>query len=503
LQIRLGAPFGALLLLCVPGPAIAQEAATSMFPLATTDLLSRSHDGGVPNGPSRNAAFSRDARYARVVAFESDASNVVPGDANGLTDVFLVRRADPYGEDGSRWKAGATELASTGLDGQPANGPSYRPVLDGGPRTPPACLAFVSEASNLVPGDTNGVADAFVRNLHSGQITRVSVGSSGQQANGPTFEVTVDGDCGRVAFSSNATNLALTRTRRKGWLSAKTSTPPQGTRQVYVRMLATAGPDRRLRGLTFLASASNRGSAGNGDSGEPALAGNGKSVAFSSTATNLAPGDGSAASDVYQRTMIRQYRRFRRGPHQHTLLLSTRLVSATHAGSAGNGPSSHPSATDDGRYVAFETQASNLVSGDGNGTSDVVRADMAGSPPGQLLISKTQSAIGNGPSNRPVITGAGNSVLFDSDASNLKMFPTFADDANGVRDVFIGVVGHKSASRESLNAQSRPALAPSENPATSTHNNYLAFESTDRLLDPSVPNVAGERTIYLRYLGPK
>jgi len=492
-----------LVMLAVPSQALADGAQTSMFPLATTDLLSRSEAGGIPNGPSRNPAISRDARTARIIAYESDAGDIAPGDSNGLTDIFLVRRAEPYGQNGTPWRSGGTELASRGMDGQPANGPSYRPALDGGAHSAPSCAAFVSDASNLVPGDTNGVADAFVRDLRSGQTTRVSVDTQSRQANGPSFEVAVDGDCGRVAFSSAASNLGLTRrTRRLGWGSVRTTGPPAGTRQVYVRMLATQGPERRLRGLTFLASASTSGRAGNGDSTQPAFAGNGKSLAFTSTATNLAPGDGSASPDVYQRTMVRKYRRFRAG-HAHTLVLGTRLVSSTRAGRAGSGPSSHPAVTDDGRYVAYETDASDVAPGDDNGASDVVRADLAGSPARQLLASKTQRTPANGPSRRPVISGAGHSVLFDSDATNLKMFPTFADDANGVRDVFIGVIGHGSASRESLTAQNRPAVAPSENVATSTHNNYIAFESTDRTLDASVANPAGQREIYLRYLGPK
>jgi hypothetical protein len=493
----------ALAVLLMPARAAADGTQTSLFPLATTDLLSRSHDGGVPNGPSRNVAISRDARTARVIAFESDATDIAAGDSNGVTDVFLVRRAEPYPDNGTPWKPGGTELVATGIGGQPANGPSYRPTLDGGAHTAPTCVAFVSDASNLVPGDTNGVADAFVRDLRTGQITRVSVDSRAVQANGPSFDVSVDDDCGRVAFSSTAANLALTRTHRKSWLTARTSSPPAGTRQVYVRFLAGDGPDRRFQSLTFLASASTKGRAGNGGSGEPALSGNGRALAFSSTATNLARGDYSPARDVYQRSMVRKFRRFRRGRPAQSLTLETRLVSAARSGRAGNGPSSHPAATDDGRYVAYETAASNLVAGDGNRASDVVRADLSASPPRQLLISRTPNVIGNGPSNRPAISGAGHSVLFDSEASNLKMFPNFADDLNGARDVFIGVVGHRSASFESLSAQNRQALAPSENVATSTHNNYIAFESTDRALDPSAPNLRGQRAIYLRYLGPK
>src|SRR5919201_3554326 len=129
--------------------------ATTIFGQATTTLLSRSMDGGVPNGPSRNAAVSRDDRYARMIAFESDASNITPGDTNGVTDVFAVLRAGSYSDQGTPWQIGRTVLVSHGIGGQPANGRSYGPAVSGDSRHAPLCVAFVSDASNLVPGDTN------------------------------------------------------------------------------------------------------------------------------------------------------------------------------------------------------------------------------------------------------------------------------------------------------------------------------------------------------------
>jgi hypothetical protein len=105
-------------------------------------------------------------------------------------------------------------LLSRGLGGQPANGASSQPAIDGLSRTAPTCVAFVSAASNLVAGDTNGVPDALVADPATGRIARVSVSSSGAQANGPTTQVAVDARCTRVAFVSTATNLALTATRR-------------------------------------------------------------------------------------------------------------------------------------------------------------------------------------------------------------------------------------------------------------------------------------------------
>src|SRR5437764_3426698 len=194
----------------------------------TTFLLSRAFDGGLPNGVSRNASVSHDQRVARDIAYESDATNIVPGDTNGLTDVFVVHRAAPWGGNGTPWNMGSTDLVSHGLGGQPANGRSYRPAVDGDSHHSPSCVAFVSDATNLVPGDTNGKPDAFVYNLNTKKIARVSTDSHGRQSNGSTSEVAVDGDCERGAFVSAATNLARKRTKYLTWKSPGTSRPPAG-----------------------------------------------------------------------------------------------------------------------------------------------------------------------------------------------------------------------------------------------------------------------------------
>jgi hypothetical protein len=197
----------------------------------TTLLLSRAADGGFPNGGSRNPAVSHDQRIARVMAYESDASNIVSGDVNNTADVFIVRRQGPWGQHGTAWSMGGTELASKSIGGAPANGPSTQPALDGDSHHAPSCVAFVSAASNLVPGDTNGRPDVFVRSLASGAITRASVDSHGAQGNGASYDVSVDGDCEQVAFTSDSTNLG----------------GGSGHKQVYVHFLHAnpGGPSSR------------------------------------------------------------------------------------------------------------------------------------------------------------------------------------------------------------------------------------------------------------------
>lgn len=454
----------------------------------------------MPNGPSRNGTISHDQRIARVAAYESDASNIVAGDTNGVTDVFMVRRSGPWGKNGTPWAMGGAELVSVGLGGVPANGPSYKPTIDGSSHNAPYCIGFISEASNLVPGDTNGVADAFVRDLRNGKITRVSVNSAGKQANGPSSDITVDGDCERVAFTSTATNLAL-KTGKVAWRSAKTSNGG-GKRQVFVHVRSGKKLDKGFKGMTFIASASNKGKAGNGDSYEPAFARAGKAVAFTSTATNLTRGDRSAGRDVYIRTFQRMYKRINK-KGQQVLKFNTRLVSATGSGKAGNGESYHPSATDDGRWVAYETTANNLLAGDSNGVTDVARADLKKKRVKQDWVSKAFEGIGNGNSSRPVISGAGEFVLFDSDATNFRPSASVQLDSNGVRDMFLWNAPTRNVSLESRNWANKYLTTASESPATSSRGNYVLFESADPSIDQLIQNLTGNSQVYMRYLGPK
>jgi hypothetical protein len=168
----------------------------------STALISTAMDGGPANGDSVAPVISGDRRWARYIAFESDATNLVPGDTNGQRDVFVVTRGGLLRNDGSPWSLGGITLISRAADGGPGDGPSGGAALDGsfsGTRAgqeyfQPSCVAFVSSASNLVPDDTNGVADAFVSRGPGGPLERVSA------ADGGVTQVTVSGDCSRVAF---------------------------------------------------------------------------------------------------------------------------------------------------------------------------------------------------------------------------------------------------------------------------------------------------------------
>src|SRR3954454_6558923 len=158
------------------------------------------------NGDSSHPVISQDRRYSTILAFESEASDLVAGDANGVKDIFMIRRAGQPNNTGSAWQIGPAELVSKGLGGAPANGPSWAAAIDGGFPEPknnptyPKCVAFLSDASNLVADDTNGVTDAFVSRGPGQALERVSL-PGGAQSGAPATEVTVSIDCTHVAYA--------------------------------------------------------------------------------------------------------------------------------------------------------------------------------------------------------------------------------------------------------------------------------------------------------------
>ena len=198
----------------------------------TTERVSVGSDGAQADGSSAHGVITPDGRF---VAFASQASSLAPGDTDGRSafDVFVRDRASGRTElVGDGWmpaisadgrfvafeRQGAimlhdraqrtTELVSVGMDGAPANGPSAVPTLSADGRF----LAFVSDASNLVAGDTNGPgrrgADVFVRDLVARTTVRVSVASDGTQAEGSSSNPTISADGRVVAFTSFAPNVA-------------------------------------------------------------------------------------------------------------------------------------------------------------------------------------------------------------------------------------------------------------------------------------------------------
>ncbi|HEX8745210.1 MAG TPA: hypothetical protein VF712_18945 [Thermoleophilaceae bacterium] len=458
-----------------------------------TRLLSRAAGGGFPNGASRNPAISQDRQLARAAAYESDASDIVKGDSNGVTDVFVVHRKRPYSLNGEPWRAAATVLASRSSGGAAANGASTNPDISGDREHAPRCVAFLSDATNLVKGDTNRRRDAFVHDLATRRTTRVSLTRSGRQSSGTASEVRIDGGCTRVAFVSDAS----------------------GRRQVYLRDLR--------KGTTTLVSRSRGGRAGNADSYDIALSkrrsggGPADAVAFTSESTNLHSADRTGTRDVY----------VRRGG-------SLLLASVTAKGRPGNGHSDQPALSDGGKYVAFRTEATDVLKGDRNPGSDVVRA-LVGRPGTARWVSKSQAVNqpGDAPSANPAMGAPGSPVIFESLASNLQstVSSSFAD-RNQSGDVFYWnhvsfnvSLQSRDSDNEIPNVPQRSSFghvahAPALDPATSSLGNYMLFDAAYPLMDLPVaasdlPQYAGQpraaatasherpelRQVYLRYIG--
>ncbi len=340
-----------------------------------TERVSVSSTREEANGLSRWPAISGDGQF---VAFYSEASNLVPGDTNGVGDIFVHDR-----------QTGETERVSVSSAGEEASGFSLRPTISGDGRL----VAFDSFASNLVPDDTNGVPDIFVRDRVSGVTTRVSVSSAGAQGNGPSFAPSISGDGRYVAFESDASNLVEGATN--------------GRADVFVH--------DRVTGQTERVSVSFTGDEGQGHSRAPAISEDGRLVAFQSFAPNLVPDDRNRETDIFLRD-------------RNTA--ETTRVSVSSTGEEANRPSFAPSTSGDGRYVAFESGASNLVPETSSGT-DVFVYDRVTGQTRLASVSFTGGAA-DAPSTSPSIAGNASNVAFASGASNL-----VDDDGNDVPDAFV------------------------------------------------------------------
>jgi Tol biopolymer transport system component len=348
-------------------------------PWHVVQLVSVASDGTQGNSHSGSPSISADGRY---VAFASYASNLVPGDTNGVMDVFVHDRL-----------TGQTTRVSVASDGTQGNGESRYPSISADGRY----VAFMSYASNLVPGDTNGKADVFVHDRLTGQTTRVSVASDGTQGNGDSWGwPSISADGRYVAFESSASNLVPGDTN--------------GRADIFVH--------DRLTGQTTRVSVASDGTQGNNSSVWPSISADGRYVAFMSYASNLVPGDTNGALDIFV--------------HDRLTGQTTR-VSVASDGTQGNGYSWDSSISADGRYVAFESWASNLVPGDTNGKQDIFVHDRLTGQTTRVSVA-SDGTEGNNNSGWPSISADGRYVAFHSDASNL-----VPGDTNGRADVFVAM----------------------------------------------------------------
>jgi Tol biopolymer transport system component len=286
-----------------------------------TERISLSSAGEQGNGFSFNGRISADGR---LVAFESRATNLVPGDTNGWSDIFVHDRS-----------TGATTRVSVSSLGEQANRFSESAVISVDGRF----VAFHSFATNLVPDDTNNGFDVFIHELATGTTERVSLSSTGAQGDLSAFTPSISGDGRFVAFSANATNLVAGDTN--------------GTVDVFVRDRANATTER--------VSLSTTGAEANDRCDLPSISADGTRVAFQSLSSTLVARDTNGLNDVFVHDRTTG----------ETRRVSVFTPSPMAPGLQVNGNSMNPAMSADGRLVAFDSDASKLVIGDRNGWRDV------------------------------------------------------------------------------------------------------------------------------------
>jgi Tol biopolymer transport system component len=342
-----------------------------------TRRVSLAADGAEAQGSSAEPAFAADGKS---LAFSSSARNLVDGDSLPFQDVFTVTLSD-----------GRVERVSVDAAGQPALGDSRLASVSADGRH----VAFVSRAANLAAGDDNGENDIFVRDRNHHRTARISNGLGGAAADGASTQASISRDGQIVAFRSSATNLVPGDTNYGDDIF------------VYVRK---TGRITRIAGPAAQP---------NGDSLEPALAGDGRFVAFVSYADNLVPHDDNQREDVF--VYDRRSGRIAR-------------ASESAQGAAGNGSSGQPTITPDGRFVAFLSDADNLVDGDTNRRKDIFVKDMRTRRILRVSMAADGSQ-GDGDCFQPSISADGVTVAFRSNAGNL-----VPADSNFTDDVFVTTV---------------------------------------------------------------
>ena len=388
---------------------------------------------------SNYPSISGDGRY---VAFWSNSSNLVAGDTNSTYDVFVHDR-----------QAHQTERVSLSSSGAQANLDSYSLSISADGRY----VAFESNASNLVEGDTFGYRDIFVHDLQTGETARVSVSTVGGEAGKPSFRPSISADGRYVAFDSQASNLV-----------------PGHSGLNYDVFIHD-----RQEGETAIVSVAQGGGLANSNSSGPSISGEGRYVAFESSASNLIAGDTNGLPDIFV---------YDRQNGQTT------RVSLSSAGDQANNWSTDATISSDGRYVAFMSRASNLVSNDTNGCFDVFLHDRQTGQTIRASVSSVGQQATGSDSSRPSISSDGRYVSFYSAASNLVQ-----GDTNETGDVFIYDRQTGQTTRASVSSSGAEANGYSDSPSLSADGRYIAFYSTATNLVSGDTN--GKSDVFVRDSG--
>ncbi len=413
---HLGRALSALLLVAMllsfSGAALAASGDTTRVSIAT---------GGTQADGDSYIYFPSISADGRYVAFESDASNLVAGDTNNGRDIFVRDR-----------QTNQTTRVSVDSSGTEADGGSYANFISADGRY----VAFHSSATNLVSGDTNGLSDVFVHDRQTSQTTRVSVDSSGVQGGSDAYNPSISTDGRYVTFESEATNLV--------------SGDTNGLNDIFVR-------DRQTN-QTIRVSVDSSGIQGDNNSHSASISADGHYVVFYSYASNLVSGDTNSSSDIFVRDLQTN---------------QTSRVSVNSSGVEGDSDSFAPSISADGRYVAFHSFASNLVSGDTNNTYDIFVRDRQTGQTSRVSIDSS-GVEGNSNSYNPSISADGRYVAFASESTNL----VSGVDSNLKQDIFIHDRQTGDATRISVDSSGTEGNNTSYNPSISADGIYVAFSSS-------------------------
>ena len=370
----------------------------------------------------------------RFVGFVSTASNLVPGGAtHAESDVFVHDR-----------KTGQTECISLDAAGVDGDGQSSFPALSANGRF----VAFESGSSNLVPDDLNMDDDVFVRDRKTGEIERLSVDAAGIEGEGRSFEAAISANGRSVAFESDVPTLV--------------ADDENGQADIFVR-------DRKTGGIARVSVGSGGSEAHGGASENPAISANGRYVAFESAATDLVGDDGNGKIDVFV--------------HDRKTG-ETQRVSLGIPPEEADGDSRSASISASGRYVAFQSSATNLVADDGSPITDVFVYDRKKGVTTRVSVA-SDGTEGDQGSLSPVISGNGRVVVFESSATTL-----VAEDGNASSDAFSHDRKTGVTERVSVDAAGNEGSGGSSLPAVSGSGRFVVFESDSPDLVGSDGNMA-------------
>jgi hypothetical protein len=390
--------------------------------IAGVQLVSVNPSGVAGNGSAGGPpSISADGG---LVLFDSLATDLVAGDTNGYRDVFLRDVA-----------ASRTQIVSMAVDGSGANDRSTVPGVNAYALSADGRYAlFNSQASNLTPYGTAGpfnASYAFVRDRTSGTTACVLADSSRKCQ--PATALAISGSGRYVVIGSDQSLSAVDLNSQS---------------DIYV-------VDMQLGQVELISKAAS-GTAAGGCGLEASISSDGRFVAFSSAAAGIVPGDNNNRDDVFVRDRVAG---------------TTERVSVASSGAEGNASTVAFAMSDDGRFTAFSSLASNLTSNDTNGTSDVFLRDrVAGTT--TLLSQSLTGGVGDGQSSQVAISGDGRYVAFDSGANNLT-----AGDTNASGDVFLYTRSSGTLRQMSISDSGQQGNNTSINPQLSEDGSTLVFES--------------------------